>query len=152
MANNLLDPPDKIIRRLMVDLGVATMPAATPGAWPAYFGKEPPTPDDCITVRVTDAPGSARAMPTGEMLGPYGFQVRVRSSDGAEGWVKADSIQAAFQDVLRRVVYIGSGASRRDYFIQAIVQVGNVIPLGTEPTSQRSLHTFNATVNIRQLS
>ena len=150
------DSPAKIIRKLIVDLGLATMPTQTPDAdlWPAYYGKEPPKPDNCITVRTTDGGDYARVMVDGQILGPFGFQVRIRAKDEQTGWKKANDIQKGFAfNVLRRTVYIGPTDNRRVYLIHAVSKIGDVLPIGADtPTSQRFIHTLNAVVNIRQLS
>ena len=59
--------------------------------WGIYIGKEPPAPNDCITVYDT---GGAEGNPDGPIYRPT-IQVRVRSHDYSNGYNKAEAIRDA---------------------------------------------------------
>lgn len=142
----LVDSPAEIIRQLLIDLGLATA-AST---WPVFATGEPASPDNCITVTDTVGTSDGRSMIDGELYTHFGFQVRVRSTDHDTGWLKA----AVIRTHLARSVYQRTVAMDiQRYFIQAITNIGQVLPLGKEvAVSKRSLFTVNATVPIRVLS
>lgn len=148
MANNLLHSPAEIIRKLLVDLALGAEPSAT-ATWPVYDANEPATPDNCITVYDTQGRDYGRMMIDGSLVGPNGFQVRVRAKDHPTGWLKADSIQKALAEIVyQRMVYVESS----DYFIHCISTIGDVLSLGKDPNSNRRLFTINAVVTVRQLT
>ena len=149
MPQTLSHSPAQIVRQLLIDLSLGTLPSAS-GSWPVYATHEPNTPDDCVTVYDTAGTDDGRSMISGELWGHDGFQVRVRGKDHDTGWLKADAIQAGLaESVYDRTVRVSSSA----YLVHAITRIGDVLTLGTEaPTSKRSLFTINATLSVKQLS
>lgn len=150
MTNNLQDAPSAIVRKLLVDLGLASDPLAVPLLpWPAYAKSEPPTPDNCVTVYDTAGTSTGRAHPTGELFGYQGFQVRVRAATDRAGWIEVDAIMTTLaQDVYRRQVTVGANT----YLVQCVTRIGDAIALGREAgVSERRLWTLNAQLDARQL-
>lgn len=137
--------PADVVRHVLIGLGLGT----ASGAWPVFVDSEPNAPDNCVTVYDTQGLDQGRDMNSGEMLGPVGFQVRIRAADHQTGWAKADAIaEMMAKSVYQRQVAI----SGRVYVVHAISRVGNVIRLGKEQNGNRSLFTVNAVTNVRQLS
>ena len=149
MANTLAHSPADIIRHLLIDLGVGVLPATpptVPSEWSVYVSHEPDVPDNCITVFDTVGQDDGRSMVDGELFGHCGFQIRIRARTHGIGWLKADSIQLALSGVLRKYLTIDS----IEYMIQAITQIGDVMPIGQEAaTTRRRLFTLNATFPVR---
>lgn len=148
MPQTLTHSPAKILRQLLIDLSLGTLPSAN-GSWPVYATHEPNLPDNCITVYDTVGTDDGRSMITGELWGHDGFLVRVRAADHDTGWLKADAIQTGLaESVYDRTVHV-SGST---YLVHAVTRIGDVLTLGTEsPTSKRSLFTINATVSLKSL-
>lgn len=119
-------------------------------AWPAYAGREPAAPDDALTVYDTDGLDHGRSMPTGEILGSQGVQVRVRSTDHRTGYSKAEEVRAALAAAYQEVVAPPGDPER--YLVHCFSRIGDVIPLGREPGSSRYVFTVNAVTPVRQLS
>jgi hypothetical protein len=148
----LQNTPSDVVRYLLVQLDVATLP--TDGDdWPAYEGQEPDSPDDCITVYTTTGVDDGRSMIDGELWQHYGVQVRVRSSTSVAGWQKANAIRDAMaKEVQREIVAVPlepGGTATTDYRVAAISKIGQTIPLGKEPHSNRFLFTVNVKVPIQ---
>ncbi len=134
--------PAEIVRQLLIDEGVGS----DGGTWPVYSTNEPATPDNCITVYDTAGTSSGRAMIDGELLGYFGFQVRIRAKTHTIGWLKAYAVQFALVGVYQKTVHIGSDT----YFVHCIARIKDIMVLGKEPTGKRSLFTVNALVPINQ--
>jgi hypothetical protein len=149
VAGALNHPPARILRQLLVDLGVATFPRGPSEAdlaWPAYYGSEPDTPDDVITVKGTADRDQGRTHPDGERQGMYGFQVRVRSSTEQEGDVKAREIAVALdQDLYQEWVTVEGSR----YLVHSVTTTGGPVPLGKVSGSRRSVFTLNALASLR---
>ena len=88
-------------------------------------------------------------MPTGELLGHEGIQLRFRSVDAPRGWLKADAVQTALaEEIYQNSVVIESS----DYVVHCFARIGNVMSLGKEsPTSKRNVFTLNAVVSLKQV-
>lgn len=139
----------QIIARLLVRLGLGTL-AGAGGAWPVYYRREPPTPDEVITVYGTPGGrGGGRVMISGEYLGYYGFQVRVRSQNPSDGYLKADEIATTLAEGCYQEYVEIDGV---DYFIHCVTGIGDVMDLNKEtPTSKRNIFTLNASASIERV-
>lgn len=149
MATALAHSPSDIVRKLLIDLGLATE-AGTGQAWPVYATQEPDKPDNCVTIFDTAGRVYGRLMPTGVVVEHYGIQIRVRSADHKTGYQKATSIADALdQNVYFRTVQIDSN----QYLVYTISRTTQVLPIGEEsPETKRRLFTINALVVLRRLS
>lgn len=135
--------PSRITARLLAALGLGTTPPAA-GPWPIYVDKEPATPDNVLTVFTTQGTMVGRVF-TGEQDTQYGIQVRIRAADPQVGWVQAEAIYNALclaYDIPLVVLNTDNTTSR--YLIHGFTKIGDVLPLGNEPSSQRVLFTVNA--------
>jgi hypothetical protein len=164
--------PAEVVCALLVALGQGpdwpglatdpdqTKPSDKPPSWPAFDGKEPGMPDNCITVRDTSGRAGGRTMIDGEQRYHYGFQVRVRAGGDLTqpdadiwklGWRKVTTIRAALamtQYANLIVTYDG-----HNYDVHAVVGIGPALSLGYDnPQSKRELFTLNALLVFRQLS
>lgn len=151
MANRLYHPPSKILQRLMVAVGLGTYPPASGTAatsWPIYSGKEPDKPDRVITIRTTTGLSQGREMVGGELLGPVGFQVRVRSIKEADGWVKADEIRTTLSEEVSNYTLVVPDDPETVYAVQCVTGFGDVIDAGFEQGTERRLHTLNAFLTV----
>lgn len=138
--------PADIIRTLLITLGGGSDPESN-SAWPIFSDREPTAPDESITVYNTEGRFDGRVM-TGEIQGPRGIQVRVRSKTPASGWAKSSLLRTLMAEGIHRD-YVTVGAAR--YLVQSVAKIGNVIALGKEsPTSQRNIFTINAVTTITQ--
>jgi hypothetical protein len=145
MSGPLLHEPGFVLRQALVDMGLAAEPDAT--EWPAYHGKEPPTPDDVITVSDTAGRNLGRAGPDWEEQELYGVQVRVRSGDDAGGR-KVRDIALALAKLQHRLVVV-EGTT---YTIADFSRSSGPIPLGEEdPASSRKVFTLNGLLTMTML-
>ena len=143
----LTHSPADIVAQMLIDLALGTDPETLDGrgqpagAWPIYASDEPDAPDNCISVFDTVGRDHGRIF-QGALQGHPGFQVRVRAATHAEGWAKADAIQATLAESVEwRTVHVGTST----YEVNAVVDIGDVLALGKEPgTSRRVFFTLNA--------
>lgn len=142
----LAHPPSQIVRQLLIDLVVA---GETTADWPAFYGREPAAPDNCISVYTTQSTAQGRQMVDGKLVEKRGLQVRIRSATEKIGWTRADLIRGTLAGQLyRKVVHVDDAS----YLIHSADRIGDILNLGTEsPTSIRSVHTLNFVAAIRQL-
>lgn len=141
----LLHNPARVLRQLLIDLGLGVQAAYaagvyTGGAWPVFASGEPPTPDECLTVRGTLGTDFGYSQPGGELLQYHGFQVRVRAGSDETGYARASSILAA----LNEGGYPVAVTVESTPYCVGDAWTKGVIPLGKEtPESKRSLFTIN---------
>lgn len=142
----LTHPPSQIIRQLLIDLGIAGEPTAE---WPAFHGREPAAPDDCITIYTTQGTVQSRIMVDGKIVEKRGLQVRVRAGTESAGWLRADLIRTTLtQNVYKKVVHVGSS----NYLVHSADRFGEIMNIGTEsPKNIRIIHTMNFVAAIREL-
>jgi hypothetical protein len=145
----LLHSPADILRRLLVSLGLGTLPSAG-GAWPVYAPEfSADAPDNAIVVKDTAGRTHGRTMPDGQRQGQDGAQIMVRAKDHVTGYPKAIAIAIA----LNQSVYdagVTVGAAR--YLVHS-VYCGDVLGLGKDdPTAERNLFTVNALLDVDLLS
>jgi len=147
MSGSLTHSPADIVRHLLVDQSLGTLPSAS-GSWPIAAFEELSTPDDTITLYDTDPRMLGRVQPTGRQIEHHGFQVRIRSTSKPSGFTKARAIAIAMDEDISLDEVTISGSV---YLVHSIGRVSGVLYLGKEkPNSHRSLFTINATVVLRQ--
>lgn len=140
-----------IVRYLLINLGAGSLPESVTNpanrVWPIYYPTEQDSPDNCITIQTTQGISTGRRMNDGKVTRNYGFQVRVRGTDDIVGLAKASSILEIMEETVKmNEVAIDSAT----YLVQAIVNIGDIIPIGTEAQSGRTLFTINALAVIKQ--
>ena len=155
MSNNLTHSPAQIIRDLLVDLGLGTLPSDG-GSWPIYNNNTPDSPDSVITITDTVGTSDGRTHTDGEAQEHPGFQVAVRNDSPQGGWEKMNAIRVALSETISRnelsiTDNVGTGTS--SYIVYAVSKLGGIFALGKDtPTSKRNLFTLNAVVALRQTS
>lgn len=160
MPGVLYHTPARIVKQLLIDLGLGADPDATLEAdrtpWPVYRGREPDRPDDLIKVSDSTGPVAGDTMVDSECQERGGFQVTVRSADPETGYRKAQEVAVALDRVRCATVSLplpagvgtnvgtGTGDDYSLYFLSAIKRTTNVISIPTEvPQSKRTLYTVN---------
>lgn len=147
MAGALTHSPADVIRYLLIDEGLGTLPSVS-GSWPVYAANEPDTPDNCITVYHTSNTIHGREMTAGETQEHEGVQIRIRSAGHNTGYVKADTIKRALDTSVSWNTVTISGT---DYLVHAVHRTTGVLSLGKDLTnSRRDLFTINAVASLRQ--
>lgn len=151
----MTDSEAMILRQYCTDVSLCTAPDSTdstPAGWSAYVGAEPEKPDNCLTFYDTDGPDDGRVMVTGDVVGPNGVQIRVRSINYPTGWTKANAVRnqlmlnSATYPYQRPVTVNG-----RNYVIECVVGIGPVLSLGKQlPNSRLNLFTLNVLVRARE--
>jgi hypothetical protein len=146
MAGPLRHSAAYVMRKLLIDLGLASEPSANL-AWQAFVGREPNVPDQVITV--LDAVGrNLGSLMQGEQQEVHGFQVRVRSTRQDAGYVRARQIAVALDAVSYRIVTVSGG---HNYLVNNVHRAVDVIYLGEQkPESSRFVHVVNALAHVRQ--
>ncbi len=150
MPGSLNHPPAKVVIAYLIDQALVAKPAAG-ASWPCYYGDEPDTPDNCVTIYDTDGRLSGREHVGGEMQGSHGIQVRLRCgpSQILAGYQKLMAISQNFDTAVNRtLVPLGNDT----YRIQSISRTSDILSLGREDTaSARRIYVFNALVSLRLL-
>ena len=149
MVQTLYHSPARIIRKLLLDQGLAS----SSGDWQCFYAREPNTPDNCLSVFGTAGTGGGSLMVTGELTGHDGFQIRIRAKDHDTGRRKADAIQTELAEVVyQQTVTIIDESITYTYTVWSVLP-GDVLDLGTEDApSARSVFTINCTSAIDQNS
>ena len=145
MTGSLTHSPGDVIRHMLIDLGLGTLPSGD-STWPIFCPSEPDSPDSVITVRTTGGRDGGRFQTDGERQGHPGIQIRVRSHRPDTGWEKANAVAVALDAIANQTVPI----SDNTYTVYAVTIKGNVIPIGPDSSkSERFLFAINATVSLR---
>jgi len=151
MSGALNHSPSKIMRQLLIDLGLGSDEGAS---WPVKYSQEPDTPDSVITVYDTTPKMQGRFMINGEVQENPGIQIRIRDANHDDGFAKANAIMIALDQSVRLTAVtvedaVGTGIT--EYLIHNVSRASGVLPIGTEtPTSRRHLFTLNVSVTLRQ--
>ncbi|MCK9568737.1 minor capsid protein [Candidatus Pacearchaeota archaeon] len=149
MSGSLTHTPANVLQYLMVDLGLGTLPTSS-GNWPIYNANEPDTPDNCITLRDVAGVTHGREQITGVIQEHEGIQIRIRSTDHATGWTKANAIKVALDS---SIAMNSVSITTSTYMVHAVTRKSGPFDIGTEsPSSKRRLFTINAVVSLRQVS
>ncbi len=147
MSGSLAHSPADIVRYLLIDKSLGTLPSDG-GSWPIFADGEPDAPDSVITVYNMAGRLGGRTQVDGEQQEHPGIQIRIRDPDSRGGGTKARAIAIALDESIRLDnVTIGDNV----YKVYAISRIGSVLSLGKEvPSSKRNLFTINAVVALRQ--
>lgn len=141
--------PQEVVAKLLVDIGQATAPAywATPVAgdpniadydWPAFPGKMPDQPDNCISVSRGADRLDARLMVTGENVKHFGITIRLRGATDRLAGVKQLQMEKAITEGHGWTVTLDA----KQYFVQSFPQV-TAVPGYDEQGSKRRLYNLN---------
>lgn len=154
MSGALNHSPADIIRKLLVDLSVGSLPSLSTTFWPIYVARTPDTPDSVITITDVESVKNGRVMVNGEVQEHHGIQIAVRDPDFRIGYDKAREVAITLDET----VYLNlvsmddsTGTGTSTYLVQSASRVGGVISAGKDvATSKRNLFTINAVVSLRQ--
>lgn len=148
MNSALAFSPADVVRRLFTQEGQCAEPSFngaqyTGGAWPAFAGVIPASPDELVAVFNGTDVVDARTM-RGNIMEHFGLQVRVRSGtfDTAQAFARALRKWMA-ESVLRTSV---SGGPRltKTYLLRNFAKFSPVMSLGMNiPNDKRFNFTFN---------
>lgn len=134
-----------ILRTLLVDLGVGTMPEDE-DPWPIFVAQEPTLPDNTITIFDTEGMFRGRIQVTGKMDEKPGIQIRIRG-DGYSQQSKALQVLNALDTLIRlNEVVLGSDL----YTVIAVTRTTGVLHIGKEPQADRDIWVINALVSFRE--
>jgi hypothetical protein len=148
MTTALTHSPAKVLQQLLVNLGAGTLPSAN-GSWPISSEQELDKPDGSIVVIDTVGFSDGRNSVTAEHDYHHGFQLRLRHASKNSAFTKINSIAVVMDEtVLDNTVVVDENT----YRVHAITKRGDIISLGREPESDRSIFTLNATITLRQTS
>jgi hypothetical protein len=144
----LIHSPAEVIRQLLIDYGVGTLPSTNQN-WPVYATAEAATLDRTITVLDTTGIEDGRLMPTGEAPVHHGIQVIVRSRDHQEGYRRATRIRETFARQVNNDVVVVEDTT---YRVPCMTKIGAILPLGKDvPVSGRSRFSLNCTSPVKRL-
>lgn len=130
--------PAKILATWLIAQGVFV---STAGAeWKLFIAHQPAKPTRCAVLYDTSGINDGRLMSSGEQIVHHGIQLRIRSEDYQNGWVK---IKAAMEDLAaltNGAVVIGADP----YTIVNVSQTSSIASFGEENGSTRN---YGWTVN-----
>jgi hypothetical protein len=138
-----------IIRHLLIQLGHGTLPSEG-GLWPIYIDYEPSSPDNCITVYGIVGLNTGRTMTDGERQEHQGFQIRVRSAESRECYIKLQGIAISLdEEVILETVTVDN----TPYLIAAVTRTSDIGSLGKEevPLTKRSICVVDGLVSLRRV-
>lgn len=148
MSGELLHSPERVIQQLIVELGHGVLGGDT-GNWPVYNGVMPDKPEELIVVTSTTGRLHGRLQTNGEMVESYGFQVRTRSADVSNGFLKAKQI---FDSLTKNVRNYEVVIDLESYRVHVVTSTTTIINIGLDATSRRRNWTFNALASISLLA
>lgn len=147
MSDTLTHSPADILRYMLIDLGLGTLPTDA-GSWPVFATFEADTPDNAITT-YNEAPiHLGRSQISGLVYERYGMQIAVRAVDNNTGWNKIYTIAATLdQSVYEYHISISSST----YTVHSCSRSSGPIDAGKgKPVSKRNLFTLNITAMINE--
>jgi len=141
------DPPAEVLQELLITLPgtIVTRHQNPPLAWPIYFGREPDSPDNTVTVYSTAGIKKARIQITGEVQQTHGVQIRVKSTAVLNGWQKTQAIA----EVLDQQVRLTQVPLRGTTYTVWNVSRESVVSLGRQEGTGRYIHTLNVLMSLR---
>ena len=146
MAGNLTHSVADIVRNLIIDLSLGTLPSSS-AAWPVFAEREPDKPDNCITVYGSQGRDQGRMMIDGEREIQHGVQISVRSQNTTTGHQKALTIATTLDDSVKQTSVTFSA---KTYLVHSVNRTSDVLYAGKDPDTKRNLFTINAVVPLEQ--
>ena len=150
MSGSLSHSQAKVVQYLLFDLSAASCSDPRDNtSWPVFAHNEPNSPDNCVTVYDTQGVHQGKTQFDGEVQERHGIQIRVRAMNGATGRAKARQIAVALDPLKQKTVSVEAEGT---YVICSFTRTSDVISLGKEPGTDRSIFTVNFTLGLRQTS
>ena len=154
MSGHLPDQQDRILQKLLIDLGLATDGENNPlQAWPCFVGLMPDDdsiPDNCITATATAGRPHGKVA-TGLNFEKFGVQLKFRSAGPSDGFVKASVVLRDLCLVRNMTVSIAqtAGTATNNYNIQGVMPNGTVVRLGPDQTNRTYSWSLNLLMTIQ---
>ncbi len=139
--------PADILRYLIVQLGLGTMPVAN-GDWPVYCDSEGSAGDNSITTFDTEGTDDGVHQVDGNIQGMWGVQIQIRATDHNTGWRKSNTL---YNTLSQGVYDVYVEVEETMYRIHSVTIPGDVNRIGKEPNSNRRLFTLNVIVDISNI-
>jgi hypothetical protein len=133
----LEESPAAILATYIRDtLGLASDPESS-GEWPLYVNFIPYEVDEVLAIYDTTGIYDGRLMSTNEEVNHYGIQIRIRSKDYTEGYLKLKQLVAALNQTIRQTVT----RNEEVFFIQNLTQVSSIVRIGVEEEPRRRIES-----------
>uniref|UniRef100_A0A6M3K286 Tail protein n=1 Tax=viral metagenome TaxID=1070528 RepID=A0A6M3K286_9ZZZZ len=146
----MLHSPADILNHYLVEQGLFTDPVSS-SLWPLFVSDLPDDnhiEDDTACVYDTTGIKDGRIMRGGDTVQHFGIMVMVRSVEYSDGFLKAESVRVALDEIDHVSVTIDVA----EYSIDNASSAGPVIALGNEEgTGRRKLFTVNALLTISEV-
>lgn len=158
MESNLTHDVCEILRWLSIAGGLGTDPETEDEVgereWPVHAKSEPDKPDNCITIYTTSGQDDGQSVHDGSLWAHYGWQFSIRSKTYDVGYAKANAVRNFLAQQYWETVTVpdATGTGGTDYRVETLTNIGTIIPLGREQTSNRYLFTINGMVTIDPLN
>lgn len=152
MSGWLDNSPAEIAQQLLIDMKFGTDPSVANSLWPVYCDSVPEFPDSLICVQDTIGRGKYgaaydRLQINGERQEFHGLIVVVRAPTKKEAYAKARPLALAMdQNVLSNTVTVDG----KTYYVFSTGRFGDLLDLGKEVGSNRSVLAVNAMISVRQ--
>lgn len=133
----LLNSPSSVAAEYITSVLQLLTEPNTKEAWPLYIGHMPDNKnvrDDAGSIK--DSPGTldGKDMRSGEVYQHFGLQIRIRSTDYEEGWIKVANVAAGLDGIQSGTSIIVNGTT---YSFWNFSRTSTVIDLGREETGKR---------------
>lgn len=144
MSGRFNHSPGEVIRQMLVDLSLGTLPESV-SSWPTYYSflPEDKNTNNLLCVYDTAAVMQGRTF-DGETQKFFGFQIAIKSNTLSDGRNKGRAILDAIDTDTHNLEVELEGST---YLLHSVDQTGDLIYAGMEnPTTRRRLFTINGLV------
>lgn len=146
--------PAAVLRAWLVTQSLVTA-AESPGSWPCAVGREPDAgTDNVATLYDTAGTKQGRALDgsSGLHVFKHGVALRVRASDRATGWTKAEAIADAVKVIRGRNTTDQVTLSTSTYRLHNVSQQAPTRHVPNVDQKRREVHTADFLVSVVQES
>lgn len=150
MTGSLVHSPAQILRKLLIDLGLGSMPDPTTTIiWPIFAESMPSSPDNLICTYTTQGVLQGSSMVDGEVQESYGFMIKVSTAVDRDGWSMASLIVNKIDKEVNRTTVIIDAFS---YLVHSMRRTSSILNLGKGvPANKQNAYTINGTMTITQI-
>lgn len=147
MSSLLQYSPADILRRLMVDAGLGSLPESN-GTWPISAGQELPEPDNTLTTYDTTGRIDGVIQTDGEIQEHYGVQIRLRCGLQQSGWTKLSAVRAYLSEQVQNTYVV---IDTIVYRVWCVTNIGSILSIGKDAqNTRRRLYTLNVTIVVTE--
>ena len=151
-GDQLLTSPAYILQQYIIDNAVGSMTDPSAGnAWPLYVSYTPDNDDTKTNLGVLydTTPIKEGRLMEGQIVSPFGIQLKIRTQKHIEGYTKAEEIANTLDAVQNNIITIDAN----DYLIENISRLGAPVSLGIEKgTKERRLFTVNFILTMKRIT